>query len=141
MGSAPRSIGNRRPCSARAREIATRAEGERYRAGERAAARFKDAAKDERIRAEASLRLGHVKIEMGRYDEALTALTGAERETDDRAVVYLVHLFRGIALENRGRTDEARARAKIESGGRPGYSSSQPASWRRRDTPRTGAAK
>jgi tetratricopeptide (TPR) repeat protein len=94
---------------ARAREIAARADGERYRAGERAAARFKDAAKDERLRAEASLRLGHVKIEMGRYDEALAALVGVERQTDDRALIYLVHLFRGIALENRGRTDEARA--------------------------------
>jgi tetratricopeptide (TPR) repeat protein len=94
---------------ARAREIAARAEGERYRASERAAARFKDAAKDESLRAEASLRLGHVKLLMGRYDEALAALTGAERTTDDRAVIYLVHLFRGMALENRGRVDEARA--------------------------------
>lgn len=94
---------------AKAREAAVRAEGERYRAGERAAARFKDAAKDERLRAEASLRLGHVKLELGRYDEALAALTGAERDTEDRALVYLVHLFRGIALENRGRADEALA--------------------------------
>ena len=29
--------------------------------------------------------------------------------TDDRAVAYLAHLFRGIAFENRGRRDEARA--------------------------------
>ncbi len=94
---------------ARARELAVRAEGERYRAGERAAARFTDAATDDSLRAEASLRLGHVKIEMGRYDEALTALTGVEGLTDDRAVVYLAHLFRGIALENRARVDEARA--------------------------------
>jgi tetratricopeptide (TPR) repeat protein len=94
---------------ARAREIASRAEGERFRAAERAAARFKDAAKDESLRAEASLRLGHVKLLMGRYDEALAALSGAERGTDDRAVIYLVHLFRGMALENRGRIDEARA--------------------------------
>lgn len=94
---------------ARAREIAVRAEGERFRASERAAARFREAAKDESLRAEASLRLGHVKLGMGRDDEALSAFTGLERLTDDRALVYLVHLFRGIALENCGRTDEARA--------------------------------
>lgn len=94
---------------ARARELASRAEGERLRAEERAVARFQEAAKDESLRAEASLRLGHVKLMMGRYDEALTALIGAEALTDDRAVIYLVHLFRGMALENRGRTDEARA--------------------------------
>ena len=93
---------------ARAKELAVRAEGERYRAGERAAARFAEAAKDESLRAEASVRLGHVKIEMGRYDEALAALAGVERLTEDRALVYLVHLFRGIALENRARTQEAR---------------------------------
>ena len=94
---------------ARARELASRAEGERFRAAERAAARFKDAAKDESLHAEASLRLGHVKLLMGRYDEALAALSGAERGTEDRALIYLVHLFRGMALENRGRIDEARA--------------------------------
>lgn len=94
---------------ARAREIASGADGERYRASERAAERFREAAKDESLRAEANLRLGHVKIEMGRYDEALTALSGVERLTDDRALAYLAHLFRGIALENRARTDEARA--------------------------------
>lgn len=94
---------------ARAREIAVRAEGERYRAGDRAVARFSEAAKDDSLRAEASLRLGHVKIGMGRYDEALAALTGIEGLTDDRALVYLVHLFRGLALENRGRVDESRA--------------------------------
>jgi tetratricopeptide (TPR) repeat protein len=94
---------------ARAREIATRAEGERFRASERAVARFREATRTESLRAEASLRLGHVKLEMGRYDEALDAFTGVEGLTEDRAIVYLVHLFRGIALENRGRVDEARA--------------------------------
>lgn len=93
---------------ARAREIASRAEGERYRAGERAAARFKEAAADEAVRAEARLRLGHVRLQMGRYDEAIEALSGVEALSDDRAVNYLVHLFRGLALEHRGRVDEAR---------------------------------
>jgi tetratricopeptide (TPR) repeat protein len=94
---------------ARARDLATRAEGERYRAGDRAAARFREAAGDESLRAEAMLRLGHVKIAMQRYDEALASLAGVEQTTDDRALIYLAHLFRGIALENRARTDEARA--------------------------------
>lgn len=93
---------------ARARESAARAAGERLRAADRAADRFREAARDEGLRAEANLRLGHVKLEMGRYDEALAAFTGVEQLTDDRAVVYLAHLFRGIALENRGRPDEAR---------------------------------
>jgi tetratricopeptide (TPR) repeat protein len=94
---------------ARAREIAVRAEGERHRASERAVARFREAAKIEGLRAEASLRLGHVKLMMGRYDEALAAFTGVEGLTEDRALVFLAHLFRGIALENRARIDEARA--------------------------------
>ena len=94
---------------ARARELAARAEGERYRAAERAVARFTDAAKDATLRAEANLRLGHVKYRLGRYDEALAALSGVDRQTEDRAIIYLMHLFRGMALENRGRVDEARA--------------------------------
>ncbi|MEO6239335.1 MAG: tetratricopeptide repeat protein [Vicinamibacterales bacterium] len=94
---------------ARAREAAARADGERYRASERAIDRFREAAKDASLRAEANLRLGHVKIEMGRYDEALEALTGVEGLTGDPAIAYLAHLFRGIALESRARTAEARA--------------------------------
>jgi tetratricopeptide (TPR) repeat protein len=94
---------------ARAREIATRAQGERVRAAERAVARFGEAARTESLRAEASLRLGHVKLGQGRYDEALAAFAGIEALTGDRALVYLVHLFRGIAFESRGRADEARA--------------------------------
>jgi tetratricopeptide (TPR) repeat protein len=94
---------------AKAREIATRAEGERVRASERAIARFREAATTESLRAEANLRLGHVQLVMGRYDEALTALTALEVKTGDRALVYLTHLFRGMALENRARVDEARA--------------------------------
>ena len=105
---------------ARAREIASRAEGERYRAAERAAARFREAANDDSLHAEAHLRLGHVKLQMGRYDEALAALIGVERQTEDRAIVYLTHLFRGMALENRGRTDEARASYRQALGLSPG---------------------
>ena len=39
---------------------------------------------------------------MGRYDEALDRPHGLEAMTEDRALVYLAHLFRGMALENRG---------------------------------------
>ena len=94
---------------ARARELASRAEGERFRAAERAAARFKDAAKDESLRAEASLRLGHVKLLMGRYDEALAALSGAERGTEDRARdLSRASLSRHGAREPRARRRGAR---------------------------------
>jgi tetratricopeptide (TPR) repeat protein len=94
---------------ARVRELASHAESERTRAAERAAARFTDAAKDVTLRAEAHLRLGHVKLRMGRSDEALAALSGVERQTEDRAIIYLAHLFRGLALEDLRRIDEARA--------------------------------
>ena len=95
---------------ARAREIASRAEGERYRAAERAAARFREAAKDESLRAEANLRLGHVKLADGTLRRGAGGVDRAsKRGTEDRALIYLVHLFRGLALENRGRVDEARA--------------------------------
>jgi tetratricopeptide (TPR) repeat protein len=93
---------------ARARETAARAAGERLRAAGRAVDRFREAAQDDTLRAEANLRLGHVKLELGRYDEALEAFAGIERMGDDRAIIYLTHLFRGIALENRGRSGEAR---------------------------------
>lgn len=105
---------------ARARELAARASGERLRAADRAADRFREAARDETLRAEANLRLGHVKLELGRYDEALAAFEGIEQASQDRAIVYLAHLFRGIALENRGRPGEARQSYQQALGQSPG---------------------
>jgi tetratricopeptide (TPR) repeat protein len=94
---------------ARAREALAREEGERFRASERAIARFQEAAaKDPSLRAEAALRKGHVLLRMNRYDAALAAWVNVENLTEDRALIFLVHLFRGLAFEGRARIDEAR---------------------------------
>jgi tetratricopeptide (TPR) repeat protein len=93
---------------ARAREALVRADGERFRASERAIARFREALGDESIRAEAALRFGHVQLRLGRDKEALAAWTNVERQTTDRAIIYLVYLFRGQALEHLGRREQAR---------------------------------
>jgi tetratricopeptide (TPR) repeat protein len=94
---------------ARAREALARDEGERFRASERAIARFQEAgAKDASLRAEAALRKGHVLLRMNRYDAALAAWVNVETMTEDRALIFLVHLFRGLAFEGRARIDEAR---------------------------------
>jgi tetratricopeptide (TPR) repeat protein len=100
----------------RAREALARAEGESFRASERAIARFQEAAHDESVAAEASLRAGHVQMKLARYDAALATLTGIERKTKDPALLYLLHLFRGIAYEGRGRFDEARQSYKAALG-------------------------
>jgi lipopolysaccharide biosynthesis regulator YciM len=84
------------------------AEGEGQRAADRAMARFKDATASEAVRTEASLRLGHVELRLGRYDAALTAWDGVEGLTEDRFLLYLLHLFRGIAYEGENRTADAR---------------------------------
>jgi tetratricopeptide (TPR) repeat protein len=92
----------------RAREAAVRAEGESYRASERALARFREAAADDALRAEALLRTGHVELRLSRFDAALATLKDLDRHTDDPALLYLASLFRGIAYEGRARLDEAR---------------------------------
>ena len=48
----------------RAREALARAEGEGFRASERAISRYQEAAHDESLAAEASLRAGHVQIRL-----------------------------------------------------------------------------
>lgn len=92
----------------RAREALARTEGERYRASERAIARFREAAKIEAIAAEATLRMGHVQYRAGRYDTALATWAGLEQRTTDPALVFLLHLFRGLAYEGYDRTGPAR---------------------------------
>ena len=93
---------------ARARDALARAEGERYRASERAIARFRDAAKIESIAAEATLRMGHVHYRAGRFDTALATWGALEKRIDDPALLFLLHLFRGQAYEGYGRIDPAR---------------------------------
>ncbi len=80
---------------------------EHARAAERAILRFREALADDSLRAEANVRLGHVQLVLGRYDEALAAWAGVENATADRALVYLTRLFSGLALEGRGRPTEA----------------------------------
>jgi len=93
---------------ARAREALIRAEGESFRASERAIARFQEAARDDSLAAEASIRAGHVQLLLARYDAALATWTGVEQRTKDPALLFLLHLFRGIGHEGRARLDEAR---------------------------------
>jgi tetratricopeptide (TPR) repeat protein len=94
---------------ARAREALARAEGERYRALDRAIARFRDATKIEGVAAEATLRMGHVQHRLGRHDAALATWANLESLHPEPAVAYLVQLFRGLAHESYGRYDAARA--------------------------------
>jgi tetratricopeptide (TPR) repeat protein len=97
----------------RAREALARAEGESFRASERAVARFGEAAAaSDAVAAEALLRAGHVQMRLSRFDAALASWQGLERRTQDPALLYLLHLFRGIAYEGRARVPEARASYK-----------------------------
>ena len=80
---------------------------EHARAAERAILRFREALSVDTLRDEASVRLGHVQLVMGRHDEALAALSGLENITKDRALIYLTRLFRGLAYEGQGRATEA----------------------------------
>ena len=66
------------------------------------------AARVEAVRPEALLRLGRVNLDLGKNDEALTALNGIEPAAKDPDVIYLGRLFRGQALERLGKTEEAR---------------------------------
>jgi tetratricopeptide (TPR) repeat protein len=93
---------------ARAREALVRVEGESFRASERAILRFQEAAAIDEVAAEAALRAGHVQLLLARYDAALATWTGVEQKTKDPALLFLLHLFRGIAYEGRARLDEAR---------------------------------
>jgi tetratricopeptide (TPR) repeat protein len=93
---------------ARAREALARAEGERYRALDRAIARFREASKLPLVAAEATLRMGHVQHRLSRHDAALETWSGIESLNPDPSVLYLAHLFRGLANESYGRFDAAR---------------------------------
>lgn len=93
----------------RAREALARAEGERYRALDRAIARFRDASRLPMVAAEATLRMGHVQHRLARHDAALDTWSGIEALKPDPSVLYLANLFRGLAHESYGRADAARA--------------------------------
>ena len=55
----------------RAREALVHAEGESFRASERAIARFSELAHADAVGAEAALRAGHVELRLSRFDAAL----------------------------------------------------------------------
>lgn len=94
---------------ARAREAIAHADGERYRALDRAIVRFREAAKLEGVAAEATLRMGHVQHRLARHDAALATWAAIETLKPDPSVLYLAHLFRGLAHESYGRVDQAKA--------------------------------
>ena len=78
-------------------------EGESFRTAERAIARFQEAAAVESLKGEALLRAGHVQLRLSRYDAALASWKELERAHEEPAMLFLLHLFRGMALEGRGR--------------------------------------
>jgi len=92
----------------RLREAMARREGESFRAAERAIARFQEAAAIETLKGEALLRAGHVQMRISRYDAALASWNGLEAHMNEPAMLFLLHLFRGMALEGRGRVADSR---------------------------------
>jgi len=72
------------------------------------------------LREEAWLRLGKVELQLGRADEALSALDKAMSLTSDSALRYLASLFRGQAYERLGRADAAREAYEAALGLKPG---------------------
>jgi len=105
---------------AKAREEMAHAEGEGLRAADRAIARFKEATASEPARPEALVRQAHVELRLGRFEAALATLQGVETQTEDRALVYLTHLFRGLALEGANRTTDAQRSYRAALGVSPG---------------------
>jgi tetratricopeptide (TPR) repeat protein len=93
----------------RTRDAVLHEESERGRAAERAIQRFGEGAAVDAVKAEATLRLGHVQYRLGRYDAALATWANLdESASNDKALLYLLHVFRGTALERRARYEEAR---------------------------------
>ena len=83
----------------------------------RAAASYRALLSVEPLRGEANVRLAHVQIALGQYDQALATLATVDQESDG-FVRYLGYLFRGLALDHLGRPSEAQAafRAALELG-------------------------
>jgi tetratricopeptide (TPR) repeat protein len=63
--------------------------------------------KDDAIGAEASVRLGALRLRMGKPDDALTLFERADASSRDPYVVYLSRYFRGQALEKKNQPSEA----------------------------------
>ena len=78
------------------------------RAREEAVNAYTAAARQDAVRGEALLRLGRVNLDLGKNQDALKALDGAEAATKDADEIYLARLFRGQVLERLGRINDAR---------------------------------
>ena len=89
-------------------QVLAGAQAEHARVAERAIAHFRDAEKNDAVRAEAALRLGHIQYELHHYDLALASWSDVEQNTNDIALQYLARLFRGLAYEGLGNTADAR---------------------------------
>ena len=76
---------------------------------ERAAASYEGLLKVEALRPEASLRLAHLQIGLHHDEQALPSLDIVDSTSDDPYLLYLSHLFRGMALEGLNRTAAAQA--------------------------------
>jgi tetratricopeptide (TPR) repeat protein len=63
--------------------------------------------KDDAIGAEASLRLGYLRLRLNRVDDALTLFARVQTTTRDRYLIYLAHYFRGQALERKNQPSDA----------------------------------
>lgn len=75
---------------------------------EEAARRFQElAVGDPSLRAEANVRRARVYVWLARHSDALSALEHVETQTTDPALIYLSRLFRGLALDDLGRTQDA----------------------------------
>jgi tetratricopeptide (TPR) repeat protein len=85
---------------------------------EEAAKLYREALKLEAVREEATLRLAHVELQLGRAEQAIAVLEGYDPEGDDD-LRYLAHLFRGQAYERLTRNDEARREYGLALGIRP----------------------
>ena len=69
--------------------------------------RFNDLASIDPYRDEAKLRLGYTALRRGKHEDALQHLEVPAKNTTDVFIAYLAHLFRGRALEQLQRWDQA----------------------------------
>jgi tetratricopeptide (TPR) repeat protein len=75
---------------------------------ETAAKLFRTAAREPSVMAESQVRLGRIELQLGRPNEAIAAIQAIGAAVEDRFVAYLANLFRGQALDQLGRLEEAR---------------------------------
>jgi tetratricopeptide (TPR) repeat protein len=82
------------------------------------AAHYQDAASHGEVRQEAEIRWGYFELAQGRAGEALTHFDRAGLP-DDNVLRYWLWLFKGRALEQKGRVDDAVAAFRLASSAAP----------------------